>query len=87
MLNKVKTALGITGNYHDETISIYIDEVIDYMKSAGVFETLINTSAGVVTRGVADLWNNSGGDGHLSSYFYDRVTQLALKSQAGDTSV
>ena len=31
ILTKVKNALGITGAYMDETISIYIDEVVFYM--------------------------------------------------------
>ncbi len=87
LLSKIKIALGITSDYHDETISVYIDEVIDYMKNAGVSESLIKTSAGVITRGVADLWNNSGGDGHLSNYFYDRIAQLVLKSKASGTNV
>lgn len=78
-LSKVKSALGITGEYQDETLSVYIDEVKAYMISAGVPETVVNSTAstGVIARGVTDLWNYNGGAGKLSEYFYQRVSQLA----------
>ena len=31
LLIKVKKGLGITGNYQDDTLLIYFDEVIDFM--------------------------------------------------------
>ncbi len=78
-LSKVKSALGITGIYQDETLNVYIDEVKAYMVSAGVPESVVNSdvSAGVIARGVTDLWNYNGGAGKLSDYFYQRVSQLA----------
>ncbi len=81
-LSKVKSALGITGVYQDETLTVYIDEVKAYMKSAGVPEAVINSneSAGVIARGVTDLWNYNGGAGKLSDYFYQRVSQLAYST-------
>lgn len=82
-LIKVKNALGITGNYMDNTISIYIDEVVFYMKNAGMSNEMITASAGLIARGVSDLWNNSAGDGKLSPYFYDAVTQRVLVSKYG----
>ena len=83
ILTGVKNALGVTGSYMDATISIYIDEVTDYMTNAGVSSGLINASIGVIARGVSDLWNNQSGTGKLSPYFYDRVTQLVYKSKTG----
>ncbi len=80
ILTGVKNALGITGTYMDETINVYIEEVTDYMSSAGVTDSIIIASVGVIARGVNDLWNNSAGNGKLSPYFYDRVTQLAMRS-------
>lgn len=79
-LSKVKNALGITGTYQDNTLNVYIDEVKAYMLSAGVAESLLDSdvSAGVIARGVTDLWNYNGGAGKLSDYFYQRVSQLAL---------
>lgn len=81
VLSGVKKALGVTGSFMDDTISLYIDEVTDYMSNAGVSPSMISKSVGVVARGVSDLWNNQSGTGKLSPYFYDRVTQLALKSK------
>lgn len=80
ILSGVKNALGVTGNFMDATISLYIDEVTDYMTNAGVNAALIAASVGVIARGVNDLWNNNAGNGKLSPYFYDRVSQLVLKS-------
>lgn len=79
MVDAVKTALGITGTYHDSTIEGYITEVNAYLTAAGVPEALLNTRAtvGVVARGVADLWNYGTGSGRLSRYFYERVIQLS----------
>lgn len=87
ILTGVKNALGITGSYMDDTISVYIDEVTNYMGNAGVSSNLIAASVGVIARGVNDLWNNNAGNGKLSPYFYDRVSQLALRSSAGGGSV
>lgn len=76
-LDDVKTALGITGNYQDDTIQIYFDETMDFLKNAGVREHNITT--GLVARGVADLWNYGGAEGELSPYFIQRATQLSYK--------
>lgn len=82
IMTAVKNALGITGNYQDPTISVYVDDVIAYMESAGVPTAVINSSksAGVIARGVTDLWNYNGGAGKLSEYFYQRVGQLVYAS-------
>lgn len=76
MLEKVKNALGITGTYQDDTLGVYIDEVIDFLVKSGVKRSDI--TSGIVSRGVADLWNYGEGDGKLSQYFITRATQLAL---------
>lgn len=83
ILTGVKNALGITGDFMDDTISVYIDEVTDYMSGAGVSETKINTSVGVIARGVNDLWTNTSGNAKLSPAFKERVSQLALRSIGG----
>lgn len=74
---QIKTALGITGTYQDETLQAYIDEVQDFLKDAGVASK--NMTTGIVARGVADLWNYGSGEGKLSSYFVQRAVQLAYK--------
>lgn len=73
----VKNALGITGTYQDATLQIYIDEVLAFLRDAGVADT--NITSGIVARGVADLWNYGGNEGRLSEYFMQRASQLALK--------
>ena len=77
LLSDVKNALGITGDYQDATISIYIDEVVEFLKDAGVAEA--NITSGIVSRGVADLWNYGGAEGKLSPYFMQRAAQLSYK--------
>lgn len=77
MLTNVKAALGITGDYQDNTIQQYIEEVTSFLIDAGIKQSNITT--GLVARGVADLWNYGSGDGKLSSYFMQRATQLSYK--------
>lgn len=77
LLTKVKSGLGITGTDLDTTLTEYIDEVVDFLKEAGISEA--NIPAGLVTRGVSDLWNYGNGEGKLSEYFFQRATQLSYK--------
>lgn len=76
MLDSVKASLGITGDYQNATLTEYINEVTDFLIKAGVSE--VNITPGIVSRGVADLWNYGGGGGALSPYFMQRAAQLAL---------
>lgn len=78
MLSGVKYALGIEGNYQDNTVSEYIEEVIAFLNDAGISTSKI--TVGLVARGVSDLWNYGSGNGSLSEYFMQRATQLAYKS-------
>lgn len=80
MLNTVKLALGITGDYQDGALQVYINEVNEYLRAAGVPSEMIGSeaTAGVVSRGVADLWNYGAGEGKLSPYFHERVIQLKI---------
>lgn len=77
MLTNVKSALGIEGDYQDATITQYIDEVTAFLTDAGVKSAYI--TFGIVSRGVADLWNYGAADGKLSEYFMQRATQLSYK--------
>lgn len=79
MLEAIKSALGITGDYQDATLTVYMNEVVAFLKDAGVSEA--NITNGIVARGVADLWNYGAGEGKLSTYFIQRASQLALKGQ------
>ena len=84
LLIKVKTALLIGGTYHDEMLKIYIVEVKDFLKSAGVVNEILQSEkiVGIVSRGVADLWNYGAGAGSLSPYFMQRATQLVAETGA-----
>ena len=77
-LDDVKNALGITGDYQDETLKIYINEVVAFLVDAGVSNG--NITSGLVARGVSDLWNYGGAEGKLSEYFIQRATQLSYKN-------
>jgi len=78
-LAAVKKLMLISGDYHDEMLSLYIDEVQAYMTDAGVRPAFAEESLGVVAIGVSDLWNYGAGKTELSEYFKQRVIQLALK--------
>lgn len=76
-LEDVKNALGITGDYQDATLQVWMDEVVAVLQDAGVSKS--NMTAGIIARGVSDLWNYGAGDGKLSPYFMQRATQLSYK--------
>ena len=78
LLLKVKAALGVTGTALDSQLELYIDEVKQYLLSAGVIPSVVESdkSVGVIIRGVADLWNYGNSDTKLSEYFYQRAEQL-----------
>lgn len=80
-LERVKKAIGITGQYHDDALEIYINEVKDILLSAGVRAAVVNSdkAVGAISRGVSDLWNYGAGGGVLSPAFFQRVIQLAYK--------
>lgn len=82
MLDYVKTNLGQEGNdYVNSIFRGYIAEVQEYLQDAGVPSNVTHSEAckGIISRGVADLWNYGAGDAKLSPYFHERAAQLALK--------
>ncbi len=76
-VESVKKALNLTGNYQDDTIQEYINEVEAFLHDAGVLSS--NITPGIVSRGVSDLWNYGAGEGKLSTYFIQRASQLSYK--------
>ena len=85
-LAKVKTALGISGDYQDDTLTFYIDEVIEDLVDAGVARSVAesNAAVGCIALGVNDLWNYSSGGVKHSDYFYKRLIQLSMKESDAD---
>lgn len=77
LLAKTKAALGIEGDYQNDTLTEYIAEIVGFLMDAGVKKQYI--TAGIVARGVSDLWNYGAGDGKLSEYFLQRAAQLSYK--------
>lgn len=85
ILITVKTALGLQGNdYFDDVLNVYIEEVKQYLMDGGCSQEVVDSksSAGVVARGVADLWNYGSGNAELSPYFKERAIQLCSKAVA-----
>lgn len=77
-LIKIKNGLGITGEFQDDTLNVYLGEVKAFMQSAGVSQKVIESEAsvGCIMRGVADLWNYGAGNATFSEYFRMRLIQL-----------
>lgn len=88
LLERVKVGLGNVPTELNDTIELYIDEVIEYLISGGVSVELLdvendfihNKCVGCIIRGVSDLWNYGNSDTKLSEYFYQRADQLRSKS-------
>ncbi len=80
-LAKVKTALGISGEYQDDTLAFYIEEVIEELVDAGVARSIAesNVAVGCIALGVNDLWNYSSGGVRHSEQFNRRLIQLSMK--------
>lgn len=76
-LADVKTLTGITGDYQDDLIQGWMDEAEAFLVDAGVKAQYI--TAGLIARGVLDLWNYGAGDGKFSEYFIQRAIQLSYK--------
>lgn len=79
LLARVKGDLGLTGNdFHDTTLTGYIAEVKRFLLDAGVPNTVVESenAAGLISRGVSDLWNYGSGAADLSPYFFRRAAQL-----------
>lgn len=78
LLSKVKIRLGITGEYQDDLLTGYIEDVKNFLADAGVPIEVITSEAsvGVIARGVSDSWNFGSGDGRFSRMFFQRAEQL-----------
>lgn len=81
-LERIKTALGISGSdFQNETLTLYISEVVEFLLDAGVQREVAESEAavGCIAIGVNDLWNYTSGGVRFSDYFKSRVVQLSLK--------
>lgn len=86
ILESVKTSLGLAGNdYHDAMLSGYIAEAKRFLVDGGVAASVAESeaAAGVIARGVSDLWNYGAGGASLSPYFFQAAAQLAYRKADG----
>lgn len=81
LLAKVKTGLGITTSYQDETLQIYIDGAKGFMLSAGVKQSVIDSpaSVGCILQIVSDTWNYGSGAVKISPLAEMRIIQLSME--------
>lgn len=75
-LADVKKGLNITDTYRDDELTMYLDEVLSFLRKAGISEGSI--TKGVVIIGVRDLFYGAEGNIGFSDYFYKRASQLAV---------
>lgn len=77
LLETAKIRIGITGEFQNDRIQGYIDDIKQYLLDGGVEREIVEapSSAGVIVRGVYDLYYND----NLSSYFIERASQLSYK--------
>lgn len=76
------------GTFRDDLLTAYINEVKDFMKNAGVAESVImsDSTVGIIAIGVSDLWNYQAGGVKLSEYFTQRVIQLTRNNAETSTT-
>lgn len=86
LLERVKNARGITGDYMDARLESYIDDAQHYLRAGGVRDSLLNDTraAGAIVRYVCDMMD---GDGTVSAFVDNRIAQLALEPEEGDVNV
>lgn len=85
LLQEVKDRLLITGDFHDKILIGLIEDVKQYMISAGVDETVVDSkkSIGCIAKGVFDLFNNN----EFSDFFVQRTIQLSVEEATDEEPV
>lgn len=85
LLEEVKNRASISGDFHNAIIISYIEDIKQYMISAGVDETIVNSkkSIGCIARGVLDLFNQND----FSDFFKQRVIQLTFEEPTDDEEI
>ena len=77
LLSEIKARLAITGNYHDELLTAYANDVKEYLLSAGVKKEVVESkkAVGCIAKGVSDLWERET----FSDLFRQRAIQLTFE--------
>lgn len=79
LLDEIKKRLSITGDYQNELLLGLIEDVKQYLISAGVEQSVVDSikSVGCISRGVFDLWTKDS----FSDLFNQRVIQLTFEPE------
>lgn len=79
LLSEIKKRLSITGNYQDDLLLGLAHDTKNYLISAGVKESVVNSeiSIGCIARGVFDLWTKDS----FSELFNQRLIQLKFEPE------
>lgn len=82
LLIEIKSRLAIGDDFHDKLILGLIEDVKNYMVSAGVEKQIVDSviSIGCIARGVSDLWTSE----KFSDFFNQRVIQLTCEEVNSD---
>lgn len=85
LLSEIKKRLSITGDFHDSLLLGLAEDVKQYMLSAGVKQSVIESekSIGCISRGVLDLWTKE----NYSDLFLQRVIQLTFEKGDNEDGV
>ena len=85
LLDEVKKRMLISGNFHDNLLLGLIEDVKQYLLSAGVDETVVNSSKsiGCIAKGVNDLFNNN----EFSDFFKQRAIQLTFEPETDEEAI
>lgn len=85
LLEEIKNRMLISGDFHNALILSYIEDIKQYMISAGVDETIVNSkkSIGCIARGVNDLFNQN----EFSDFFKQRIIQLTFEDPTDDEGI
>ena len=77
ILQEVKNRLSVTGDFHDNMLNGYIDDVKYFMLGSGVKESVVESkkAVGCIAKGVSELWL----DGKFSETFQQRLIQLTFE--------
>jgi hypothetical protein len=77
ILQEVKNRLSVSGEFHDNMLNGYIDDVKHFMLGSGIKESVVESkkSVGCIAKGVSDLWL----DGTFSETFKQRLIQLTFE--------
>ena len=85
LLDEVKKRMLISGNFHDKLLLGLIEDVKQYLISAGVDETVVNSkkSIGCIARGVSELFNQN----EFSDFFKQRAIQLTFEEPTDEEAI